>query len=510
MRSIFRGLVRTSAFWTKELFEILRQPRLIFSLVLGPFLILLIFGIGYQNKAPSFRMLFVAQPNSLLSQHIQEYTSDLGSQFIYEGVTSDEAAALDRLERNEVDLVAVAPTDAPEKIQSNQQAVFTIYENQLDPFMANWAKYYAYVYVSEINKRILATVIGQGQSDAQQVRQQLQTAHSTVAAMRQAIQSGDQAAAKQHQQQLGGNIDQLGLALGLGVTVLSGVQQTMGTQGNQDVPAAIAALQDARQNSADLSGNGNPADTQTQLSKLNRIDADLTTLEGGLGKYQNIDPTIAVSPFTNQVKSVLPIEITPIAFFAPAVLALLLQHLGITLAALSIVREKSLGTTELFRVSPLTASEALIGKYLSYLLFTGVVAAILIALMIYVLRIPMLGNAVNMAIVIGAVLFASLSIGFVISLISQTDSQAVQYTMLVLLASMFFSGFIMSLDSLWLPVRTVSGLLPTTYGILMLRDIMLRGLAPSPVLIGTLVILGIVLYFVAWLLLRRLISRAQH
>src|SRR5512142_1623067 len=111
VHSLFRSLIRTSAFWRKEIYEILRQPRMIFSLILGPFLILLIFGLGYSSKAPTFRTLFVAPPDSPIAQHIQEYVQDLGPSMIYAGVTGNEAEALARLHRNEVDLVAVAPPD---------------------------------------------------------------------------------------------------------------------------------------------------------------------------------------------------------------------------------------------------------------------------------------------------------------------------------------------------------------------------------------------------------------
>src|SRR3954447_6533784 len=42
-----RGVVRTTSFVGKELTEVRRQPRLLLTLVLGPFLILFLFGIGY-------------------------------------------------------------------------------------------------------------------------------------------------------------------------------------------------------------------------------------------------------------------------------------------------------------------------------------------------------------------------------------------------------------------------------------------------------------------------------
>ena len=47
--SIARFIIRTSAFVSKELVEILRQTRLLLALVLGPFLILLLFGRGFRN-----------------------------------------------------------------------------------------------------------------------------------------------------------------------------------------------------------------------------------------------------------------------------------------------------------------------------------------------------------------------------------------------------------------------------------------------------------------------------
>ncbi|HLE14445.1 MAG TPA: ABC transporter permease [Anaerolineales bacterium] len=59
----------------------------------------------------------------------------------------------------------------------------------------------------------------------------------------------------------------------------------------------------------------------------------------------------------------------------------------------------------------------------------------------------------------------ALGAGFVISLISQTDTQAVQYTMLLLLASIFFSGFFLDLRLMWEPLSILSRILPATYGI---------------------------------------------
>ena len=52
LSDLFQGAIRTLGFFTKEIVGVLRQPRLIASLVLGPFLILLLFGLGFRGGHP--------------------------------------------------------------------------------------------------------------------------------------------------------------------------------------------------------------------------------------------------------------------------------------------------------------------------------------------------------------------------------------------------------------------------------------------------------------------------
>src|SRR5439155_4532931 len=158
--------------------------------------------------------------------------------------------------------------------------------------------------------------------------------------------------------------------------------------------------------------------------------------------------------------------------------------IGVTLAALSIVRERLLGTVELFRVSPVSPGEILVGKYISFLVFLGVIAAALLALTSNELTVggfrlslgvPVLGDWALLVLTIALVIFASVGLGFVIAAVSKSESQAVQLSMLVLLTSVFFSGFFLRVEAFWAPVRFLSYSLPVTYGISSLQFIMLRG-----------------------------------
>ncbi|HEX9028628.1 MAG TPA: hypothetical protein VF823_05590, partial [Anaerolineales bacterium] len=252
MRRIFRPLIRMSAFISKEISEVLRQPRLLFTLVLGPFLILLIFGIGYRNQPRALRTVFVADPNGPIAKQIQEYATTLGPQLVFMGVTSDENAAMDRLRRGEVDLVAVTPSDAYQTIRSSKQAVFTLYHHEIDPFQVDYVTYFGQVYIDEVNRRVLLSITQQGQKDASSIKQDVQAARANAAAMRQAYQAGDEAAARLNQAQLSQNVDSVSLAVGASLGLLSGVQQSLGDRGNTDAGAIQAALNDVRQNTNDL------------------------------------------------------------------------------------------------------------------------------------------------------------------------------------------------------------------------------------------------------------------
>lgn len=507
MNSFFRKLIRSSSFIRKEIYDIVRQPRLVIALVLGPFLILFIFGAGYSNQARPLRTAFVAQPNSDIAQNIKQFEQMMGKQLIDAGISADEQAALDRLRRGEVDLVIVVPNDAYNTILNNQQAVFTMYHGQIDPIQVSYIEYFDIVYVDGVNRQVLLSITELAQKNTANLHEDLQLAHENATVIRRAVQSGDTNTARQKQEVLSKDLDAITLAMGTSLVFLNNVQRTAGSSGEN--PDLLQNTIEDLQKNMDEFESSNSASSEQRLATIDKIDKNIIDLDNNITKFQKIDPAIIVNPFRSETKSIATVQPSQSDYFAPAVLALLLQHLAVTFAALSIVRERSSGTMELFRVSPLSAAEALSGKYISYMLFGGFIAAILAALLKFVLHMPMLGGWVDFALVVAALLFTSLSIGFFISLISETDSQAVQNSMIVLLASVFFGGFIIDLNYLLPPVRIISWMLPTTYGTTILREIALKGNHVNWLLLGGLIAIGLVFMLISWLLLRRLTSANQ-
>jgi ABC-2 type transport system permease protein len=87
--------------------------------------------------------------------------------------------------------------------------------------------------------------------------------------------------------------------------------------------------------------------------------------------------------------------------------------------------------------------------------------------------------------------------GFFLSALAQTETQAVQLAMLVLLSSIFFGGFFLPLESLQPWLRSFSYFLPVTFGSIDLREVMLRGVAPEPYTLAALGGLGLGCYLIA-------------
>ena len=410
-------------------------------------------------------------------------------------MTGDEAAARDRIAAGDADVLVVVPADAAELVRANQQAEIEIYHNQIDPFESSFIEIFSDSAINEINQAILEEVVLAGQGETADIEESLPAARAAVEAMSAAVDRGEEIAPADR-------IDLERSLLGLAAVaayrtgILSGVEDIAGNP--TTAPGTLAHAQDS---SARLGETGaSPEETQELLASL-RTDLDL--IEEELAVFRGMEPTVLVSPFVGSIENVRGIEVDFSHYYVPGVVALLLQHLALTFAALSVVRERTLGSAELFRVSPLTAGEALTGKYLAYLLLGGLVGVALTAGAVAGFGFQIAGSMIWYASIMFLVLMASLGAGFVISAVARTESEAVQYAMIALLVSIFFSGFFISLDRLIEPVRILSYLLPATYGIAALQEVAFLGEAPDPRLIGGVAVLAIALLMSAWLLMRR-------
>jgi ABC-2 type transport system permease protein len=394
-----KSWTRTTAFIGKDVVETLRRPGALFSLVLGPFLIMGLFGVGYSGQNRPLTAVLVLPATSGLPREPGFYQPLAGSSIILERIDDSPDAARASLQRQEIDLIVIAPSDVEQQFRNGQQAIVGIEYNVLDPVRDNYAQFVAYRLVQELNRVIIEQAVTQGEQY---------------------------------------------------------VIQSTGAQ-----PPVTAS------------------------------------------------PQVIATPTRAETRNLAPVTPNVVAFFAPAVLALVLQHMGVTLTALSMVRERLSGAMDIFRVAPVRTLEILTGKYLAFSFFNLAIGAALMFTLVDLLHVPLLGTPTDVAAVVVLLSFASLGLGLLISTIVDSERQAVQLSMLVLLASVFFSGFVLPLDQFIAPVRLAAYGLPVTHGIQLLQDFMLRGGTNQAWELQALAGIGVALFLLTSFTVRRNLRSAN-
>ncbi|HUS14794.1 MAG TPA: ABC transporter permease [Chloroflexia bacterium] len=493
---MFKRLIRVSGFVSKEVREIVRQPRLLLSLLLGPFLILLLFGAGYLGVPAKLRGI-VAIPNDpsfLAQKDVLRERFSKGIDVL--DVTSDLEGAKARLRAGGIDVVIAVPADAAEKIGAGAQAIVPVYYNEVDPIGESRIQLGTLAYTNDLNKETIAAAFKQGQSGAGNIKDALTRIDTTLANISQDLATGQVPTAQGRISEVRSSADAVALSAGLFLQLMEAAPPEGSTDANspqrQNLSRTETSLQNLNADVAALQTDlASPAPDATVVSqRTEKVRADVRELQGLTVQFQQMNAYVFAAPFYGQAEN-LAGKPTFINFYTPGVLALLLQHIAVTLGALSMVRERMLGSVELFRVSPITPGEILTGKYLGFTIFLAVLASALIALVIFGLGVPMQGDYGWLAVSLLLLIFASLGLGFGLSMLSGTESQAVQLAMLTLLTSVFFGGFFLPLASFIAPVQGVSYALPVTHGIISLQDIMLRGRDPNWFYPGMLLGLGV-------------------
>ena len=491
-QGIKANLIRTLGFLRKELFSVFRQPRLLLTLIVGPFLILLIFGLGYRQTPPPFRtLLVVGSDQAELVADRQDLSEAFGNAIDLRGTSTDAAAARDQLAAGDLDLVIIAPEDPMSALESGERATFTVIHGEVDPVIRANISLVARLSVDEINRRVLADVVDVAQDESEDLEALLVEMETVSSQMVAALEEGDQEAARDATAALRQDLEAADAATGQSNDMYASVSRSLGSEEEE----LFSTLEDniARAESED---------PDQALEGAKAFEERVGEVRTQVERAQGLDPTVLVSPFAAEVEQVNEVSTQPAIFYSPATLVVLLQHLALTFAALSLVRERQLGLTEVFRASPLGSGEVLTGKYLGFGSLSLVVAGGLTAAML-AFGVVMQGSWAMYALVMTLLVMASLGLGFVLSGLSKTDSQAIQFAMIALLLTIFFTGFVLPLDQLASPVQVVSYIIPATYGIQALHDIVFRGVSVEPVILAGLVGYALVMAIGAWWVVRR-------
>ncbi len=163
-------------------------------------------------------------------------------------------------------------------------------------------------------------------------------------------------------------------------------------------------------------------------------------------------------------------------FLVPGLVAFILIVTSVISTALSVVRERELGSMEQLAVSPLSATELIIGKTLPYLAISFITAVAIFVLSHLLFDVVIAGNRVLLAVTTLLFLFASLGFGVFISTIAETQQVAFLIAILsTFLPSFILSGFIFPVRNMPMPIQMMTNIIPARHYLEAIRAIVLRG-----------------------------------
>jgi ABC-2 type transport system permease protein len=458
---------RIGAVAAKEFWGLLRQPQLLLLLLVGPVLIMVAFGLSLDVSSilrPS--ALVVVEPGSPGAELFERYRKDFSQRANIVGTTDDAESARQRLQRGEVDAVITLPPDPLGTVADGERATLGVIYDTINPVFGTRVPARAFALVLELNQHLVEEGISSRIGDLRAAQEQLDEMDRRLegaSAVAEALYSEE---AKESTTELEETLTSLEGSLR--------ALQAAGVGEEQEVSTALEQIETTR------AALGEVREAQEAApGRIEDLQASLDSLQESLSAVPaDVPPEVLANPFRLATENLaVPPEV--VGFYAPAVLAILIQHIAVSLASLAVVRERLSGAYEFFEVSPLSAGELLAGQFLTYFgLVLGVnlgVAAALAGL----LAIPVEGGYLRMALAMVLLTTASLGLGFLISALARSQLQAVQVSMLLLIASGFFAGFLFPLAEMRGPAVLVSYLLPATYGIRSLQDVMIRGQAIS-------------------------------
>ena len=176
-------------------------------------------------------------------------------------------------------------------------------------------------------------------------------------------------------------------------------------------------------------------------------------------------------------------ELRSTLFLVPGLIAYIAMITAVASTALSIVREKELGTMEQVRMAPIDTVSFIVGKTIPYFLIALASAAIVILASMALFGLPMRGTWIALFVALSFFLTGALATGLLISTVSETQQVAFQLALLVsFLPTIMLSGFIFPIRSMPPALQLVTYLVPARYFLIALRGILLKGTELSQLL----------------------------
>ena len=169
-------------------------------------------------------------------------------------------------------------------------------------------------------------------------------------------------------------------------------------------------------------------------------------------------------------------------YIVPGLIGVILLFTLCMLTAVSIVKERVMGTMEILLASPIRPLELILGKIIPYVLIGYVQFVVIVSLGVFQLGVPFYGSFWLLAAACMPYILANLIMGVFFSVLGKNEIQAMIATTFFMLPSILLSGFVFPFQGMPVWAQWIGMLLPLTHFNLICKGIMLKGIGVKMVL----------------------------
>lgn len=169
-------------------------------------------------------------------------------------------------------------------------------------------------------------------------------------------------------------------------------------------------------------------------------------------------------------------------YVVPGLSGILSMFIALVVTALSISRERELGTFDQLLVSPTTPSEIILAKCLPAVLVGFVMGTIMVSAALFLFRVPFTGSLLWLAGALGLFMVSVVGIGLMVSAISETQQQAILGAFAIGVPMVLMSGFATPVENMPLVLQWVAQAIPLTHFLVIVQGSFLKALPADVVL----------------------------
>lgn len=242
----------------------------------------------------------------------------------------------------------------------------------------------------------------------------------------------------------------------------------------------------AHENRAQIQVISDASDPNTANTLTNYVSSIIQEFQSELARNAGIPYRIV--PETRMLYNP---QLQGVFNFVPGVMALVLMLVCVMMTAVSIVREKEMGTMEILLVSPFKPLLVVLSKAIPYLILSLINVAIILVLSVYVLDLPIRGSLLLLFAESTLFIITCLTVGIFISVKTASQQVAMLISLMgMMLPTILFSGFMFPIENMPIALQLISNIVPAKWFYIIVKSIMIKGLDFSGIWKETLILAG--------------------